>query len=186
MQDILTAGDSLNFPASTPGYPATEGWVLKYRLVPRTTGNPAIALTATADGDGHRVQVDASTTATWAAGTYGWAAWVEKAAEKYTVQTGQMVIKPDPRSAAAGADTRSLPRRTLDDLLAARATWASTHGRTRRYKIGDREREFASAVELDAEIRFWQGQLNEELMAERLASGRPALNRLHVRFTRPR
>lgn len=186
MQDQLVAGDSLNFLTSTPGYSAADGWVLKFRLVPRTVGNDVISITTAADGEDHRTAIAAATTASWAADNYSWSGWVELGTEQYTVQTGQIVIKPNPRTVAAGVDLRSVPRKTLDDLLAARATWATTQGRTRRYKIGDREREFASAAELNAEISFWQGQLNEELAAERLAAGRPSLNRLHVRFTRPR
>ncbi len=186
MQDELIAGDSLNFLTTTPGYSAADGWVLTFRLIPRTAGNSVIDITAVAEGDDHRTSVAAAVTGTWAADSYSWAGWVDKAGEQYTVQTGQIVVKPNPRTVAAGADLRSLPRKTLDDLLAARSVWASTQGRTRRYKIGDREREFASAAELNAEISFWQGQLAEELAAERLAAGRPSLNRLHVRFTRPR
>lgn len=186
MQDQLVAGDTLNFLTNTPGYSAADGWVLKFRLAPRTGANSVIDITTTAEGGDHRTAVAAATTANWAPDNYSWASWVELGTEQYSVGSGQMVIKPNPRTIAAGADLRSVPRKTLDDLLAARATWAVSNGRTRRYKIGDREREFASAAELDAEIRFWQGQLNEELVAERLATGRPPLNRLHVRFTRPR
>jgi hypothetical protein len=186
MQDILVAGDSVNFATPVAGYSAADGWVLKFRLVPREAGGTAIDITTSADGDQHRTQLTAAETAAWTAGTYGWASWVDKDTESYTVASGQCVVRPNPRLAAAGTDSRSLPRRTLDDLLAARSTWASTHGRTRRYKIGDREREYASAAELDAEIRFWQGQLAEELAAERLANGQPPRNRVLVRFTRPR
>lgn len=187
MFDRLVAGDTLNFLTATPGYPAADGWQLKFRLVPRTAGNSVIELGSVAEGDDHRTQATAATTASWAADTYTWSSWVELSGEKYSLRTAQhCVVLPDPRTLTAGTDGRSLPRRTLDDLLAARATWAATHGRTRSYKIGDRERTFATAAELDAEIRFWQGQLADEVAADRLAAGLPSHNRLLVRFSRPR
>lgn len=186
MQDVLTAGDSLNFPASAPGYSAADGWSLKYRLIPRTGTNAAIDITGVPDGDDFLVQEASTTTAAWAPDAYSWVSWVERGAESYSLKTGQCVVQPDPRQALPGTDLRSLPRKTLDDLLAARATWAASHGRTRSYKIGDRERVFATAAELDAEIRFWQGQLADEQAAERLAAGLPSRNRILVRFSRPR
>lgn len=186
MQRTLTAGDSLNYEAPVPGYSPADGWQLRYRLAPRAVGGTPIDVAATASGSNHLVQVAPTTTATWAPGDYSWASWVERPGERYSVDSGQLTILPDPAQLGAGADTRSLPQRTLDELLAARAQWASTQGRVRRYKIGDREREFASAAELDAEIRFWQGQLAEEKAAARLASGLPSRNRILVRFTRPR
>jgi hypothetical protein len=160
--------------------------VAKLRLVARTGSSSPIELTAAASGDDHAFTVAAGTTAAWAALAYTVALWVEKGAEKYTVSQAQLTVAPDPRALAAGTDTRTPPRKTLDDLLAARAVWATTNGRTRRYKIGDREREFASAAELDAEIRFWQGQLAQEDAAARLAAGVPSRNRILTRFTRPR
>jgi hypothetical protein len=143
-------------------------------------------LTAAGAGDNHVFMAAASATANWLPLAYTVALWVEKGAEKYTISQGQLTVAPDPRALAAGTDTRSVPRKTLDDLIAARAVWATTNGRTRRYKIADREREFASAAELDAEIRFWQGQLAQEDAAARLAAGLPGRNRILTRFVRPR
>lgn len=183
-QQQLVAGDTLNFLATAVGYSAADGWVLNYRLVPRSAGASAIDIVSTAEGDDHRVQIAAATTASWTAGEYGWTSWVAKDGEKYTVQSGHITIKPDPRTAAAGVDLRSMPRKTLDDLLAARATWAATHGRTRRYKIGDREREFANAAELSAEIDFWVREVAKEERAARVASGQPDGRRVYIRLNR--
>lgn len=186
MRDAIVAGDSLNFLTSTPGYSAADGWALRFRLVPVLGSSAVIDINSVAEGADHRTTVAAATSANWTAGNYSWASWVEKGAEQYTVQTGPVCINPNPRTVAAGTDLRSLPRKTLDDLLAARAVWASTQGRTRRYKIGDREREFNTAAELDAEIRFWQGQLAQEDAAARLAAGLRPRNRILTRFVRPR
>lgn len=181
-----TAGDTFTHTASLAAYPASSAWVGKLRLVPRAAGGAAIELTATASGDDHTFTASAATTTNWPAGDYTLVQWVEKAGEVRTTETGQLTVAANPRTIAVGTDTRSIARRTLADLIAARSTWATTQGRTRRYKIGDREREFASAAELSQEIAFWQGQLAVEDNASRLAQGLRPKNRILTRFTRPR
>lgn len=181
MQDTLIAGDSLNFLRSTPGYSAADGWVLKYRLVPRTVGGSAIDITAIAEGDDHRVQVAAGITAGWSADTYGWAAWVELGAEKYTVQTGQIVIKADPRTVAAGADSRTQAEKALGDARAAMAAWTPTR---RRYRIGDREMEFSTSADIVKLISYWEVQVKRERRAQALAEGRPDPAKTYVRISR--
>ena len=75
--NILTAGDTLDFPVVVSGYKASDGWALKYRLAPRVSGT-VIDLTAVASGDDYRVQVTAAATAVWAAGFYSWSAFRRK------------------------------------------------------------------------------------------------------------
>jgi enamine deaminase RidA (YjgF/YER057c/UK114 family) len=159
MQQTLVAGDSLNFSTSTPQYPASSGWVLKYRLVPRAAGASVINLVGTAEGADHRVQAAAAVTASWAAGDYGWSAWVEKAGEVYTVDSGQIVVTPDPRQVAVGTDLRSLARKALEDARAALAAWNPTR---RRYKIGEREMEFNGTADIIKLITYWQQQVDAE------------------------
>ena len=186
MQPTHTAGDTFRAELLLPAYPASAGWVGKLRLAPRAAGGTVVTLDATAFGDTHVWQASAVVTANWAAGVYTRVRWVERGAESYTVDQDEFTVAPNPRALAAGADLRSLPQRTLDDLIAARAAWAVTQGRTRRYKIADREREFATSAELDAEIRFWQVQLIQEQAAARLAAGHRPRNNVFVRFSRPR
>jgi hypothetical protein len=73
----VIVGDTLAFTVTVPGYPASEGWTLKYRLIPRASGS-AIGFGSTASGAEHVVNVPAATTAAWAAGEYNWAAYVER------------------------------------------------------------------------------------------------------------
>jgi hypothetical protein len=73
----LIVGDTLSDTVTVPGYPASEGWTLKYRLIPRTSG-AAITFGTTPDGDAHVLLVAAAITAAWAAGEYNWAAYVER------------------------------------------------------------------------------------------------------------
>lgn len=185
MQQQLIAGDSLNFVTRVPDYPASAGWVLKYRLVPRTGTNAVIALSSVADGDEHRTQAAATTTASWAADNYSWSSWVEQGAEAYTVDAGQITIAPNPRTAVAGTDGRSLAQRTLDDLMAAKAGWDVSGGRQRRYKIGEREMEFNAESDILQKIFFWESQVAREQQATNLAKGIRPKNRILTRFVRP-
>lgn len=158
----LVAGDSLNFLVGGGAYPASAGWSLTYRLVPRTAGNQVREFAATAEGDDFRVALAGATTAAWTADDYTWTRWVDKSGERYTLAGGQLVVKPNPANLSAGYDGRSLARRTLDDLRAAFATWSASGGTTRRYKIGEREREFNSAADIIKLITYWEQQVHAE------------------------
>lgn len=170
----LTAGDTLQFDVVVPGREPGDGWSLQYRLVPRASGGTALTFTgsAAASGSGFSVLVSAATTSGWAAGDYAAAGWVSNVAGLVaTVETTQLVIAPNPRTAAAGTDTRSQARRALDDARAAFAAWSPMQ---RRYRIADREREFNSPADILVVIRFWEQQVALE---DRLAGRAESIGR---------
>lgn len=183
-QQELVAGDSLNFLTAGGAYPASSGWVLKYRLVPRTGTNTAIELTASAEGSDHRIAVAASTTTAWAADNYTWISWVEKSGEVYTLEQGQLTVQPNPRTAAAGYDGRSQAEKALDDVRAAYASFVASSGTKRRYRIGEREMEFRSTTEIIQQINYWQIEVNRERRAMALAKGLPDPRKTYVRLNR--
>ena len=117
----VTAGDTLAFTKSLPDYPASAGWVLSYTLI---NGTGKITFNATASGSDHAVNVLAATTAGWAAGTYTWQSVVTKAAERYTIGQGSMVVAPD-LAAAATFDGRSSARKALAPMSASRLASAA-------------------------------------------------------------
>lgn len=180
-QQELVAGDSLNFLTAGGAYPASSGWVLKYRLVPRTTGNAVQELTATAEGSDHRVAVAASSTSNWAADSYTWVSWVERAGEVYTLEHGQLTVKPNPRAIGAGYDGRSQARKALEDAKAAFAAWSPLK---RRYKIGEREMEFNSTAEILKQISYWEMEVQREENAVKAAAGLRTGGRFYVRMVR--
>jgi hypothetical protein len=188
MTTTHTAGDTFTRLRSWPAYPAGAGWVGKLRLVPRSTagGAAVIELTAGADGDTHLFTATAAATAAWVAGAYALAEWVELDGQVVTIGTDELLVAPDPRSLTAGTDGRSLAVRTLADLIAARASFVASQGMVASYKVGDRERTFRTAAELNQEIAYWQGQVDSETQAARLAQGLRPRNQIFVRFTRPR
>lgn len=180
MQQELVAGDALNYATSIPAYPPSEGWVARLRMVPRS-GGAAIAVQATADAeDRHAWALPKSTTAAWVAGLYSWAIWVEKGTERYTLQNGQITIKPDPETMASGTDGRSQAERSLDAInafLEGRASDAQL-----RYKINGRELErypLQDALRLRA---HFERQVADERRAAGLSDGRGTVRRILVRM----
>lgn len=127
MQQNLIVGDTLSFTTTLADYPASAGWSLTYRLVPRTSGS-AIEIAASASGDDHVVSVSATTTALWTAGEYSWAAYVTKDAERHTIEGwtstdgrygggSTILLRPDP-AIATSYDSRSSARKTLEAIEA--------------------------------------------------------------------
>jgi len=174
LANVLTAGDTLDFTTSVPDYPASEGWTLKYRLAPRAAGT-AIDITATADGDDYDVQAAASTTISWAAGFYTWTAYVELAAERYTVGRGQLQIRAASTTLAAATDGRTHARIVLDAIN------ATIEGRATKdqqeYSIGSRSLKRIPLMELLKFRDQYQAKVNAE---ENKAAGRS--NRLVARL----
>jgi hypothetical protein len=176
----LIVGDTLNFATTVAGYSAADGWALKYVLVPLVSG-ASITLTTAADGSDHRLQVGAVTTATWPAGSYNWASWVEKASEKYSVSNGQITLLADPRTATAPFDLRTDAQIALVQARAAFQAWTPT---TRRYSIDGREMEFASAGDIIKVVRFWETEVAREDNAALQAKGMASRRKVYVRLVR--
>lgn len=179
MQQDLIAGDSLNFLTAGGDYPASAGWVLIYYLTPRSAGSN-ITITATAEGDDHRVAVAGSTTANWTPGAYGWAARVERAGERYTLERGQITIAANPATLTAGTDTRSVAEIALENVQAFLRGQATAG--VLRYKINGREIERYSM----ADLIVLEGKLQAEVAAARRAAGlddqRGTVRRILVRM----
>lgn len=181
MLQKLISGDSLNFATAVPMYPATAGWVLKYRLSPRKSTNTAIDITATAAGAGYRVQVAASTTAAWAPDNYGWGSWVELGSETYTVATGMIKITPNPRTMAAGFDDRSIEEQQLEQVIATIQA-RITGGMVAEYSIGSRSLKnepMTALLTLRSTLRY---TVSRQRRAQQLANGLGRPDRLGVRF----
>lgn len=165
MQTSLIAGDSLRLQFAGGDYPASAGWAMKLRLIPRAQGAQPIEIEGDPDGDDHTLEAGSSVTKSWVAGQYGWARWVEKGDEAVTLESGQISILVNPRTAPIGTDTRSRAAKALDEAEKALATFRETKGLKRRYKIGEREMEFTATAEILAEIRFWQRRVDDEEIA---------------------
>lgn len=182
MQQQLIAGDSLAFNVQVPQYPANAGWALAYRLVPRTVGNAVVNINATANGTGYAVAVAAATTAAWAADTYTWASWVNKAGELYTVGGGTILVQPDPRTVAAGYDDRSVEEQQLSQVTATIQARISG-GLVAEYTIGSRSlknESMAALLALRSQLRV---TVARQRRGQQIAAGLGRPDRLGVRFS---
>ena len=174
-----TAGDTLKWTKSLADYPATAGWVLKYRLINAVA---KIDFTAAASGADHAVTVSAATTAAWAAGTYDWQAYVEGgASERHTIGTGRVIIKPNLAAQATGYDARSTARKTLELIDAAMLAHGSKAW-TAEYEVAGRRMKFKTPGDFLVFRNKIRAEVAAEEHAERLAAGLSPKSRILVRF----
>ena len=106
------AGDSVAWTENLPAYPASAGWVLKYKLL--FASGTASAFTASASGDSHVVTLAKTTTAAWVAGAATLVSWVEKGSDRATLDQQAVTIQPD-LAVAATFDGRSQAVKGLAD-----------------------------------------------------------------------
>ena len=173
----VTAGDTLVWTKTLADFPASAGWVLRYRLINATA---KIDITATANGDDHAISVAAAVSATWAAGDYTWTSYVTKGTDRYTLTFGSILVKPDLAAQAAGFDTRSHAAKTLDAIEAViegRASQAHLE-----YEIAGRRMKFIAVPELLVLRDRYRAEVRAEEDATRVAQGLASRNRLLVRL----
>lgn len=172
----IQAGDTVRWQRDLSDYPASDGWVLNYRLI-----NAAVKIdvVATAEGDSHLIVISAATCAAYAAGEYTWVATVTRAGERYTVGQGTITIKPDWAAASTGADARTPAAKALADLRSALLQWLSTSGHVSEYEIAGRRMRFASAQDIRERIAIAEREVARE---STVASGQTGARRVLVRF----
>lgn len=202
----IVAGDTLSqdvaAPKDTDGvtYPASAGWTLTYRLIPRLNTSAVITFDAVADGDDYTLAVAAATAAAWTPGYYSVSAYVTSGSETYTVEPAfqQVEILQNPRTAVAGYDARSQAEKALDDAkqaladAQARAANVGTTGSAVsgivEYTIGERRFKYASAAEavqsMIAAVSFWETELARERRAEAIRRGMADPRKVYVRMSR--
>jgi hypothetical protein len=162
MQTKLIIGDSLNVLDTYADYPASAGWVLKYRFVPRVSGT-AIQLTAAPEGDSYRTSVASSITKDWTPGDYSWAKWVERESERKTLASGEITFQPDPAALDVGTDTRSHLEKTIANIEAMIEGRATKD--VQEYTIADRQLKHIPITEL----LIWRDKYKAQLAGERAA-----------------
>ena len=175
----LVAGDTVTWKKSLSDYPASDGWVLKYRLI-NSAGR--IDITAATSGDDHLVTVAAATTAGWTAGTYTWQAYVDGvSSQRFTVGAGTLDVKPDLAAEAAGYDTRTTAKKTLDLIDAALLAHGASAW-TQEYEIAGRKMKFKSVGDFLALRDRIKAEVKREEAAQRIGRGMDAGNKLYVRY----
>jgi hypothetical protein len=174
----VTAGDTIAWTKSFSDYPASAAWVLSYTLI---NSAAKITITATASGADHLVSVLAATSAGYTPATYTWHAVVTKAAERYTVGTGQIVVAPN-LAAASTYDTRTSARKALEAVNTALETYGAK-AYMQSFEIAGRKQQFVSPGDFLAFRSKLMAEVAREDNATRLAAGLAPKNQLQVRFT---
>lgn len=176
----MVSGDTLATLVNLAAYPASEGWVLRYRLTHRAGLAPAIEFSAAAQAATHQVLVAAEVTAAWLPGDYAVAAWVQRSGERYTVaaECGQLAVLPNPATMAAGVDTRTMAVRTLEAIRAKLAGKASDG--IQKYIVNGREVQSYSVAELIRLENFWATQVAIEERAAGLNNPRGQIRQIRV------
>ena len=176
---IFQAGDTVRWQKSLPDYP-TSIWTLRYFI----NGPQQIVLTAIARGNDYLIEISASTSATWAAGSYWYEAVVERgtgaALERYKIKSGRLTIKPNPATLPAGYDGRSHVKKVLDALEATLQGKASRDQLS--YTIEGRSIQKLSPAELVQWRNQYEWYYKQELMNERIAQGLKVGNKVMVRL----
>lgn len=162
----IRAGDSVTWTRTVEGCPASSGWVMSYRLVPRVTGTP-IDISTTASGADHVVNVARATSAAWAAGEYTLFGVAIKGTERVNVYSAPCSILPD-LMASSGFDNRS----TAAQIVASIDEYFRTRDRAVLEKqLGDRRIKFQTDAELLATRSHYARQLVAEAAAANIANG---------------
>lgn len=174
----ITAGDTIAWTRSLADYPASSGWTLSYAL---RSATGMIDITASASGADHAVSVAASVSKTWTPGTYAWAAFVTKAAERYEVARGEILVRPN-LAQAAPLDDRTHARKVLDAIEAVIEGRASKD--QEEYTIGDRSLKRTPIVELIRLRGVYRGEVRREQQAQAIAKGLSSGANIFVRFGR--
>jgi hypothetical protein len=177
LPSTVQAGDTLAQTYVLEQYPA-PGWVLTFTLI---SAAAKYTLAATNDGGAHALQASAAATAAWAPGTYAWVAHVASGGQRVTLNSGDVLIKPD-LAAAATYDARTPAKKALDAVDAALAAYGAK-AYIQTIQVGERQHTFVSPADF---LKF-RDQLRTEVQREesaaRMSQGLGAKNRLLVRFT---
>lgn len=173
------AGDSVTWTEDLAAYPASSGWVLKYKLL--FASGTASTFQASASGDAHIVTIAKTTTAAWTAGAATLVSWVEKGSDRITLDQQSVTIHPD-LAVATTFDGRSQAVKALVDAKSALAGYvAGGQGHVAEYEISGRRMKFRSADEIVALIDHYEREVAAERALSAVLQG-ASPGRVYVRF----
>lgn len=174
----IQAGDTLTWTKLLPDYPASDGWVLHYRII-NTAGK--FDISSSASGSDHLVTASATSTALYTPGNYSLIGWITKSAERYSVYNGEVDVLPDLAAQSAGYDTRTSAKKILD-LLDAAMLAQGNNAWVQEYTINERTMKFRSLGDFIAYRSKIKQEVLKEENAERLRNGFGLKNKISVRF----
>lgn len=174
----LRAGDTWQWTRSLADYAASSA-TLKYRFKSAAGG---FEIVADASGDDYAVTVPAATSAGYAAGDYGWVAWVEVGSDKFTVGTGAATVLPDYRatSASTALDDRSHAAKVLAAIEAVIEGRAAKDQEA--YEIAGRSLKRTPIADLLRLRQHYKSEVASEAAAEAIRRGTGSGRRIQFRL----
>ena len=180
--DSFTAGEYVQWIKSlSDDFPASDSWALKYYL---TKEGKTIELTASQYGttDDYLVQIPFATSIDYQPGIYKWQAFVEKATERYLVDSGEVeILVSYINKTTGGYDSRSHVEKVLDALE------ARLEGRATREQndmvIGGETISVMPITSLLAWKTHYVELRRNEIRKQRIKNGKGHSDTILVRFT---
>ncbi len=154
----LQVGDTWQWTEGLPDYPASAGWALSFSLY--RYGQQVMKIEATVSGDDFSVSVPAATTAGKTAGEWQWTAYVTKGADRFTVETGTVTLKPDLAAATQSSDLRSENEKILEALIATQQRRATKEQES--MQIGGRSIKYLAPDDLEKMIGIYTYKVKAE------------------------
>ena len=181
---LIYAGDTVKW--NQPGtdlYTSTGGWAATF-VLRHQTGNDSLTLTGVSDGAGGW---DFTITATQSAGlhpeTHWWQSVVAKAAERFTLGTGSVIVAANMPASGNTYDGRSQAQIDLDALRAEMRARISG-GSVQEYSIGNRSLKKMPMPDLIALETKLKADVVLENRRKRLAEGLDSGRTTYIRFGR--
>lgn len=171
----FAAGDRVQWQRTLDDYPAGT-WTLAYYLL---NASGRIAITASAQGTDHLVDVAAATTKAWAAGFYDVQGYVTSGSDRRLAWSGRIEILPN-FALAGSLDYRSHARRVLEAIEAVLESKAT--GDQLEYTIGSRSLKKMTHEELIRVRGRYKAEVEQEDIAERIANGLGGGNKVVFRL----
>lgn len=140
-----------------------------------------ITVASVTQGTGWQTMISKTVSATFAAGDYSWEAQASSVANRFTLATGRVTVKPDLATVGPGYDGRTQAQIALDHARQAFANFSASGGRVRSYTIGHRSMTFDNLVDIQGQVIYWEKRVEEE---KTIAN--PRRRFLHNRFDRVR
>ena len=179
---IIYAGDTVkwNEPA-TADYSSTTGWSSAFALR-HATGNDALNISGVADGSGGwNFTITAVQSAALHANGHWWQLTVTKAAERFTLGTGELSVLANIPASGNTYDGRSQAELDLAAVQAAMRAIISG-GAVAEYSIGNRSLKKMSMPDLVALESKLKADVTREKRRARLAAGLDSGRAVFVRF----
>lgn len=156
--DKISAGLTFDRLLTFTAYPAPT-WVVAVLL----RGKSSIDMLAVAEGNQHRLRVDATTTGQWLPGDYWYSIRATSGDDVVEIEQGHITVMPDMASAEPGYDGRTkaqIALEAIDAVIAKRATMDQE-----RYRINNRELYRTPIADLLKLRSYYAEQVKREQLA---------------------